>query len=73
MTWQPDYFDGLRDGEAGNVQLRTRIAALEAALEEACNEYDDSAQYKGAFLRDKHCDDETLTRLRAVLRGEDKP
>lgn len=48
------------------VPLRARITELEAALREACDEYDDAARYKG-YLRTKHRDDETLARLRALL------
>ena len=48
-------------------KARARIIELEAALREACDEYEDSSQYKGDFMRAKHRDLETVNRLRAVL------
>lgn len=46
---------------------RAEIDRLRDALKEACDEYDYAATYKGEFLRHKHCDDETLKRLRSLL------
>jgi hypothetical protein len=49
-------------------QLRGDVASLKAALTEACDEYEYAAQYKGDYLTKKHCDAETLERLRAIAR-----
>lgn len=47
-----------------------RIAELEAALKEACDEYEYAAKYKGDYLATKHEDAATLARLRAALPGD---
>lgn len=52
---------------AETATLRARVKALEAALGEALNEWEDALQYKLDFLVTKHGDRETLERLRALL------
>jgi hypothetical protein len=43
------------------------IRDLTAALEEAIDEYEYSASYKDAYLREKHRDEENIAGLRAIL------
>jgi hypothetical protein len=50
--------------------LRQRIADLESALREACDEYEDNLSYKMPYLVEKHGDRETLARWRVVVGGD---
>jgi predicted RNase H-like nuclease (RuvC/YqgF family) len=77
---QPYLVEALREARAEVERLQTANAAgdlelqetidenerLRAALAEACDEYDEASHYKGIYLREKHGDADTLTRLRAV-------
>ncbi len=76
MSWNEEQGYGetvLRKWATELHRLELRVIELEAALSEACDEYDDAANYKGEYMRAKHRDDETLARLRALLvKGADK-
>jgi len=49
--------------------LVERVAALEVALGEALDEFEDAIQYKLDFLVTKHGDRATIARLRAIAAG----
>ena len=49
--------------------LADRCEALQAALSEALDEFEDAIQYKLDYLVTKHGDRETLARLRALAAG----
>ena len=49
--------------------LLDHCAALQAALSEALDEFEDAIQYKLEYLVTKHGDRETLVRLRALVAG----
>lgn len=49
--------------------LAARVAALEVALGEALDEFEDAIQYKLDFLVTKHGDRATIARLRAIAAG----
>ena len=46
-----------------------RIAELEAALREAIEGWEDGANYKGEYLREKHRDSEGIAKARTILIG----
>jgi hypothetical protein len=53
----------------GDVRkMRERIAELEAALSEAIDCWEDSANYKGDYLKEKHGDAEGIALARAILK-----
>lgn len=44
-----------------------RIAALEAGLKECIEDYEDAANYKDEYLRNKHGDADQITKYRALI------
>lgn len=48
-----------------------RIEKLEATLREAIDCWEEGANYKGDYLREKHGDAEGIAQARAVLQGID--
>ena len=84
MTITPDTLAAMRardrafgDGESEDASdiaqdrhaLLDHCAALQAALSEALDEFEDAIQYKLEYLVTKHGDRETLVRLRALVAG----
>lgn len=55
-----------------NLEAAERIEALETALREAIEGWEDGANYKGDYLREKHRDAEGIAAARAVLLSEQK-
>lgn len=47
-----------------------RITELEAALRETIEGWEDGANYKGDYLKEKHCDAEGIAKVRAVLQNK---
>jgi hypothetical protein len=52
---------------ADRTRTTERIQALEEALKESLDNYEEAMGYKGDYFVEKHGDRETLARLRAVL------
>jgi hypothetical protein len=48
------------------LKTEARIAELEAALRECAEDYINSCEYKGDYLKDKHCDKESFERYMAI-------
>ena len=84
MSTAPPDLDAMRardrafgDGESEDASdiamdrhaLLGRCDALQAALSEALDEFEDAIQYKLEYLVTKHGDRETLARLRAIAAG----
>ena len=84
MTITPTDLEAMRardhafgDGESEDASdiamdrhaLLGRCDALQAALSEALDEFEDAIQYKLEYLVTKHGDRETVARLRALAAG----